>query len=983
MTEAPFGVSASPPRSVPELGQTVRWRGARWRVAGIGERGVIRLRGLDAAFRDVEVTPLIALEGHSFQSDELPLPKLEVEATDRGRWRALHRAHQITMAGGREQMVGLDWGAIAVEPYQLVPLMRVARTMRPRLLIADDAGLGKTAEAGIVLRWLAQRHQAARVLVLTRAAPEPQRWQTELWQKFGFRFKILRSGAEFNEWRRRAPTVNVFAQEPRLIVSMTLAARQALLDELRQCPDPFDAIIVDEAHHLAERGDRSKRLAVLGRELARNSRDGALLLLTATPHDGKTDSFVSLLRLLEPFVEVEPGQVPVDVASRLVVRRLKREVTLAGGRKFLTPDVRTYSTLRHATAAERDVEAPLDAYLAWLAEEEARYRSSGARQSASGCQFLTGLYRKRFGSSVAALRATLRRRLGEAPADEDSDLVAAYVATDASDPEDSELDPTAEQETPPPPLAVDEEPLARALLTAAERVPPGRDSKLEALARLVSETIPDEKVVVFTEYRDTLRAAARRLAADGVGFVTFHGATTDVGRVQAIEAFLGSAGARVFLATDAASEGINLQKAAHHLVHLDVPWNPNRYIQRTARIDRYGQGERPHVWAFVASDRRGGEGRPEARALEVVVEKFERIAEELGSVGFSLPGVSTSTLARILEEGAPDAAERVDALLDSEQARSVSAELSRLALVNERELSEAHNFVERLGTVDDFEQQVGDLLRTAFRAWDDGGSVEALADGLVRIRVPARMRAELGESVIERATFRRDRAIADDEMQRPQPEFLAPSHPLVEATLRLLREEATDPGFEHRFDVEAGDDEGLVLSFVARFIDGEGRTAEEAMLAVEVGLDGAVSVDPADDRERLGVERGADPRRPDRSRISRFSESFPELHALASAGAEQRAQALRTELVAAAAKLHADELAALGAWRHEEERRVELITIGRALQPSFEAGEAYRQRMDLLQREYERRQAAIRDRSAVRVASVELLGGRLIVSPAQ
>ena len=109
-------------------------------------------------------------------------------------------------------------------------------------------------------------------------------------------------------------------------------------------------------------------------------------------------------------------------------------------------------------------------------------------------------------------------------------------------------------------------------------------------------------------------------------------------RAQAIEAFLGSDGARVFLATDAASEGINLQKAAHHLVHLDVPWNPNRYIQRTARIDRYGQGERPHVWAFVASDRRGGEGRPEARALEVVVEKFERIAEELGSVGFSLPG---------------------------------------------------------------------------------------------------------------------------------------------------------------------------------------------------------------------------------------------------------------------------------------------------------------------------------------------------------
>lgn len=130
-------------------------------------------------------------------------------STDRSRWRALHRAHLVTMAGGREELVGLDWGAIAVEPYQLVPLLRVARSLRPRLLIADDTGLGKTAEVGIVLRWLAQRQQAGRVLVVTRAAPEPQRWKAELWTKFGFDFDILASGADFNERRRRNPTVNV------------------------------------------------------------------------------------------------------------------------------------------------------------------------------------------------------------------------------------------------------------------------------------------------------------------------------------------------------------------------------------------------------------------------------------------------------------------------------------------------------------------------------------------------------------------------------------------------------------------------------------------------------------------------------------------------------------------------------------------------------------------------------------------------------
>ena len=298
-----------------EPGQNIRWRSRRWRVLGEEDGGFLRLVGVENLNRDQEALALLELERDRIEPDELPLPKLDVEHSDRARWRALHEAYRITMAGSREQLVGLDWGAVAVEPYQLVPLLRVARTLRTRLLVADDTGLGKTAEAGIVLRWLAQRHQANQVLIVTRAAPEPQRWKEEMWAKFGFRFDILASGSDFLERRRRAPNVNVFAQENRQIVSMTLAARQAFLDELRQCPSTFDVVIVDEAHHLAERGKRTKRLAVLGRALERASKDGALLLLTATPHDGKTASFVSLLRLLDPFVEIEEDTVSVDVAS--------------------------------------------------------------------------------------------------------------------------------------------------------------------------------------------------------------------------------------------------------------------------------------------------------------------------------------------------------------------------------------------------------------------------------------------------------------------------------------------------------------------------------------------------------------------------------------------------------------------------------------------------------------------------------------------
>jgi hypothetical protein len=174
-----------------ETGQGVRWRGRRWQVLAEEQRGQLTLIGIDPVNEGQVVTPLVALERDALEPDVLPFPELDVEASDRGRWRALHKALLTTMAGGREQLVGLDWGAVTVEPYQLVPLMRVARSLRPRLLIADDTGLGKTAEAGLILRWLAQRHEASRILVVTRAAPEPLHWQRELWNKCLDRILIL------------------------------------------------------------------------------------------------------------------------------------------------------------------------------------------------------------------------------------------------------------------------------------------------------------------------------------------------------------------------------------------------------------------------------------------------------------------------------------------------------------------------------------------------------------------------------------------------------------------------------------------------------------------------------------------------------------------------------------------------------------------------------------------------------------------------
>jgi superfamily II DNA or RNA helicase len=966
-----------------EAGQTVRWRSRRWRVIEEERNGFVKLLGLDAANRNSVVTPLVALEGDALVADALPLPDLNVEASDRARWRALHLAYIAAMAGGRDQMVGIDWGAVAVEPYQLVPLLRVSRSIRPRLLIADDTGLGKTAEAGIVLRWLVQRHLATRMLIVTRATPEPGRWRGEMWTKFGFDFDILKSGADFADRRRRSPTVNVFAQSNRLIISMTLAAQQIFLDELRACPAPFDVVVVDEAHHLAERGSRVKRLALLGRQLARACKDGTLLLLTATPHDGKTESFLSLLRLLDPLVEFDGGRVPVDVASRLVVRRLKSEVTLAGGRKFQQRRIHVISTLGHATKEEKAIDAPLDAYLAWLTDRQANLEAEGRRAQAKGCEFLAGVLRKRFGSSVAALRATLRRRLDLPPAAEDEDDTAAYVDNDDPDPEDQMLDPGIGADAAPPETTTIEADLAHTLLQVAERVPPGMDSKLQAMIRLLHQTIPpDEKVVIFTEYRDTLRAAARRLTQEGHGFVSFHGETPDADRERALAAFSRDPDVRIFLATDAASEGKNLQHAAHHLIHLDVPWNPNRYEQRNGRIDRYGQDRVPQIWALVAADRKRGEGRPEYRALELIVEKLRTIADQLGSVNSVLPGYAVGSVRDVLLNADRDVERQLEGILDDPSLQQARDDLSRLTVHNQREIKEAQGLVDRLGTTDDFEHELGGLLTSAFRGWDDGGSLEALEPGLVRVNVPARLRAELGRAVIPRATFRRDMALSyTDAEEALVPEFLSPGHPFVGAVLQALRDESTDPAFPHRFDVAADPIEGLILSFALRFVDAEGRTVAEMLEAVEVALDGEASEDYEANLGRLGLNEKVTRRRPDPSRIEAWRQRYPVLVEPARTEAARRAEDHRQDLTQFAERLREEQVEVLALWKGEQAKKVEFMTFGLSAQATLEAAQRYDDELGRLEVEYEARKAALRDRSEVRLAALELIGGRLIVRP--
>jgi hypothetical protein len=563
-------------------------------------------------------------------------------------------------------------------------------------------------------------------------------------------------------------------------------------------------------------------------------------------------------------------------------------------------------------------------------------------------------------------------------------LAVPYTDSDGPEPDDDVIDPGAEAATPPPELSNDEAEAAWALLDAALSVPPGQDSKLRALSALLAGEIAESKAVVFTEYRDTLRAAAKRLEADGVGYVTFHGASTDEQRREALRRFVGDDTVRVFLATDAASEGINLQRAAHHLVHLDVPWNPNRYAQRNGRIDRYGQDHRPRIWVLVAADRSNRQGRPEARALELVIDKLRLIQAELGSVGAVLPHTASGRVRDILARSEADAEAEVDRALGSETGGGdIEADWSRLTAQNAVELRSAESYVARLGVHDDFEDQLGELLRSAFRGWDDGGVLTPTGDGCYRLVVPARLRGQGGATVIERATFARELAVSEPADGEVAPELLSPSHPVVAATLRELRNEAARPDFVHRFDVEASDTESLVLSFVSRFVDGDGRTVDERLEAVEVDADGVVGTDPGLALRRLGVDAPSDSLRADPDRIPQWQQAFEAVVAAASTEAARRAEQHRAELIEIATEMAAEEREALALWRREEAERAELLSFGTAAQPTFEQAEAFAARSAALESEAQRRRLALRERTQVKVASVELLGGRLLVRPAR
>lgn len=673
-------------RSIPEQGQLAIVRQRRFVITDVHRsllppelslspraQHVVTLASIedDALGEELQVVWEIEPGAQVFEKMELPEPKgfdrpAHLEAfLDAVRWGA------ASVADTRQLQSPFRSG-IDIESYQLDPVVRAIQMPRVNLLIADDVGLGKTIEAGMVVLELMMRHRANRVLIVCPASLQIK-WRDEMLDKFGLDFVVVDSECIKRLRRERGLYANPWTHFPRLITSMDYIKREYPLRMFREAVAPegshprlrdFDILIVDEAHNVAPSGaghfslDSQRTQAI--REISRHFEHK--LFLTATPHNGYKESFSALLELLDP-QRFARGVAPDPRQLRAVmVRRLKSEIKNWDG-----TDKFPRRTLEHIPVDY----TPEEHRIHGLLTEYARLRAEGYRDNTErfATEFVLKLLKKRLFSSPQAFLTTLDRHraalrktarfesLTRAPkglqrlfeqAEEDY--------SDETEQQEAELEAVEAAARTFRPSSPAESRILDELARWAEQAAAQLDSKairlihwLESLIRPAGRW-SDERVIIFTEYRDTQKWLHDHLAARGFKecgrLELLFGAQDAEDRERVKAAFQydpKEAPVRILLATDAASEGIDLQRYCHRLIHYEIPWNPNRLEQRNGRIDRHGQrAPEVNVYHFVAAGFREeavfaeSTGATLAADLEFLYRaalKVQQIREDLGKVG--------------------------------------------------------------------------------------------------------------------------------------------------------------------------------------------------------------------------------------------------------------------------------------------------------------------------------------------------------------
>ncbi|CAG9234998.1 DEAD/DEAH box helicase [Burkholderia vietnamiensis] len=522
-----------------------------------------------------------------------------------------------TVPTGPELSLG-HRGAMDTLPFQLLPTHRVLQQVRPRFLIADSVGLGKTLEAGILLSELIRRGKGRRILVVTTKAMMRQ-FQQELWNRFTIPLTRLDS-AGIQRIRRQLPANhNPFLYHDKTIISVDTLKKDR---EYRHWLEKafWDVIVIDEAHNVSFKGGARSQRGKLANLLS--TRSEALVLLTATPHNGEPESFASLMRMLDQTVlPPRKRDYTRDDIGNLFLRRFKADVRDEIRQHF--PERQVFRFRAKPSAAE-------DRAFARLAELEL---AIDVEKRGADLLFRTTL-EKALLSSPAACAQTLRERMNR---------------LQKVNPQHSDL------------------PSLQRLRDAVEAIPPDEVSKLnELVARLKvdphwkwDKSVPNDRLVIFTERIETLKFLEahlpRKLGLHEEAVAILHGQLPDLEIQQTVEDFGKThSPLRVLIASDVASEGINLHFQSHRLVHFDIPWSLMVFQQRNGRVDRYGQAQTPLI-AYLINDLSQVKLRGDVRILEILTEKDEQAARNIGdpSIFFGLydEGEEVKRVATAIETG--------------------------------------------------------------------------------------------------------------------------------------------------------------------------------------------------------------------------------------------------------------------------------------------------------------------------------------------
>lgn len=797
---------------------------------------------------------------------------------DADRMRLASEAYRINLAHIFDPYLAVHTSSIEPLPHQI---SAVYQEMLPRLplryILADDPGAGKTIMTGLFIKELIARGDLKRCLIVTPGSLSEQ-WQDELYRKFHLRFEILT-----NDRIESTVSGNIFTEIPFCIARLDKLARNELLQEKLKITD-WDLIVCDEAHKMSATvwGGEIKytKRFNLGRLLSDITRN--FLLLTATPHNGKSEDFQLFLSLIDPDRfegATRSSNHTIDVSD--VMRRLVKEELLKFDGTPLFPERRAYTVNYDLSPQEAKLYNEVTEYV----QEEFNRADKLNNERKTTVGFALTILQRRLASSPEAIYQSLRRRrerlehilaeekMGRRSGDYSQKFNFSndydeddYTAAELEDVEENVADRASAANTISE-MEAEIRTLKRLEQMANAVRMSGEDRKWDELSRLLQDEknmfSPEglrEKLIIFTEHRDTLRYLSdkiRNLFGSDESVVTIHGGMLRDERRKVEELFKQDKGVRILIATDAAGEGINLQRA-HLMVNYDLPWNPNRLEQRFGRIHRIGQTEVCHLWNLVSKETREG------MVFQRLFEKLEEEREALGGKVFDILGKMTfdnRPLRDLLIEAVrygndPEVRARlwqvVDHSLDQQKLRE---------LLDQRALTEDTMDIHRVMAIrEDMERIEAHKLQPhfieaffveAFRSV--GGQIRPRESGRYEIlSVPFAVRNRdmqigFGEPVLqryERVCF--DKSVCNLTGQ-PTADLICPGHPLLEATIDLIRERNADVLKRGTIFVDESDDsdQARLLFYIEDCIqdgvvlqDGTKRVISKQVHFVELFADG-------------------------------------------------------------------------------------------------------------------------------------------------